>query len=83
MDKKFSEREELLRKSVSECAENELTPKMEAMEGSGEFSTELLRPMAELGVHWCWNFRVNAPCSRHESSKTYNLNKQKPRCRDL
>ena len=46
MDLKFSEREESLRKSVSECAENELTQKMEAMEKSAEFPTEFLRPMA-------------------------------------
>ena len=50
MDFKFSEREEMLRKSVREFAENELPPKMEAMEETGEFPTELLRPMAEVGI---------------------------------
>lgn len=50
MDFKFSEREELLRKSVREFAEAEVTPKMEAMEETGEFPTDLLKPMADLGI---------------------------------
>ena len=50
MDFKFSEREELLRKSVREFAENEVTPKMEAMEETGEFPTELLDPMGKVGI---------------------------------
>ena len=50
MDFSFSEREEMLRKSVREFAENEVTPTMEAMEETGEFPTELLKPMADLGV---------------------------------
>ena len=50
MDFTFSEREEMLRKSVREFAEAEVTPKMEAMEETGEFPTELLKPMADLGI---------------------------------
>ena len=50
MDFKFSEREEMLRKSVREFAEAEVTPKMEAMEETGEFPTDLLKPMADLGI---------------------------------
>ncbi|MGD9040905.1 MAG: acyl-CoA dehydrogenase family protein [Desulfobacteraceae bacterium] len=50
MDFKFSEREELLRKSVREFAEAEVTPKMEEMEETGEFPTDLLKPMADLGI---------------------------------
>lgn len=50
MDFKFSEREEMLRKSVREFAENEVTPKMDTMEETGEFPTELLEPMGKLGI---------------------------------
>ena len=50
MDFSFSEREEMLRKAVREFAENEIPPKMEAMEETGEFPTELLKPMAEMGI---------------------------------
>ncbi|MGD8983662.1 MAG: acyl-CoA dehydrogenase family protein [Desulfobacteraceae bacterium] len=50
MDFSFSEREEMLRKSVREFAEAEVTPKMEAMEETGEFPTDLLKPMADLGI---------------------------------
>ncbi len=50
MDFKFSEREEMLRKSVREFAENEVRPKMEAMEETGEFPIELLEPMGKLGI---------------------------------
>jgi len=50
MDFQFSEREEMLRKSVREFAENEVRPKMEAMEETGDFPTELLDPMAKLGI---------------------------------
>lgn len=50
MDFGFSEREEMLRKSVREFAENEVTPKMEAMEETGEFPTDLLEPMGKLGI---------------------------------
>jgi alkylation response protein AidB-like acyl-CoA dehydrogenase len=50
MDFTFSEREEMLRKAVREFAENEIPPKMEAMEETGEFPEELLKPMAEVGI---------------------------------
>lgn len=50
MDFQFSEREELLRKSVREFAENEVTPKMDSMEETGEFPMELLEPMGKLGI---------------------------------
>jgi len=50
MDFKLSEREELLRKSAREFAESEITPRVEAMEESGEFPVDLLKPMAKLGI---------------------------------
>jgi len=50
MDFRFSEREELLRKSVREFSENEVTPKMDTMEETGEFPTELLEPMGKVGI---------------------------------
>jgi alkylation response protein AidB-like acyl-CoA dehydrogenase len=50
MDFKVSEREELLRKSAREFAESEITPKIEAMEETGNFAVELLQPMAKLGI---------------------------------
>jgi alkylation response protein AidB-like acyl-CoA dehydrogenase len=50
MDFKMSEREELLRKSAREFAESEITPKIEAMEETGEFPVELLTPMAKQGI---------------------------------
>ena len=50
MDFQFSEREEMLRKAVREFAENEVPPKMEAMEETGEFPMELLKPMADVGI---------------------------------
>jgi alkylation response protein AidB-like acyl-CoA dehydrogenase len=50
MDFKLSEREELLRKSAREFAESEITPKIDAMEKTGEFPVELLKPMAKLGI---------------------------------
>lgn len=50
MDFSFSEREEMLRKSVREFSENEITPKMEVMEETGEFPVELLQPMAQMGI---------------------------------
>jgi alkylation response protein AidB-like acyl-CoA dehydrogenase len=50
MDFKFSEREEMLRKAVREFAENELPPRMEGMEDSGDFPVDLLKPMAEVGI---------------------------------
>ncbi len=50
MDFTFSEREEMLRKSVREFSESEIPPKMEAMEETGEFPVELLKPMGQLGI---------------------------------
>jgi alkylation response protein AidB-like acyl-CoA dehydrogenase len=46
----LSEREELLRKSVREFAESEISPKIETMEKTGEFPIELMEPMAKLGI---------------------------------
>jgi alkylation response protein AidB-like acyl-CoA dehydrogenase len=51
MDFKFSDREELLRKSIREWAEKEITPRMEAMEETGEFPNELVKPMADMGIN--------------------------------
>ncbi len=50
MDFLLSEREELLRKSVREFAESEITPKIKAMEKTGEFPVELMEPMAKIGI---------------------------------
>ncbi len=50
MDFRLSEREELLRKSAREFAESEITPRVEAMEETGEFPVDLLKPMAKLGI---------------------------------
>ena len=50
MDFKLSEREELLRKSAREFAESEITPKIDAMEETGNFAVDLLKPMAKLGI---------------------------------
>jgi len=50
MDFKFSDREELLRKTVREYAEKEIPPYMETMEETGEFPTELLKSMGQMGI---------------------------------
>jgi alkylation response protein AidB-like acyl-CoA dehydrogenase len=50
MDFRVPEREELLRQAAREFAESELTPRLEAMEESGEFPVDLLKPMANLGI---------------------------------
>jgi alkylation response protein AidB-like acyl-CoA dehydrogenase len=50
MDFTFSEREELLRKSVREFAESEIVPKAEKMEETGEFPMDLMGSMARLGI---------------------------------
>lgn len=50
MDFKLSEREELLRKTVREFAEREITPRMDAMEETGEFPVDLLKKMGEIGI---------------------------------
>jgi alkylation response protein AidB-like acyl-CoA dehydrogenase len=50
MDFRLSEREDLLRKSAREFAESEITPRIEAMEETGDFPVDLLKPMAKLGI---------------------------------
>jgi len=50
MDFKLTEREELLRKTVREFAEKEITPRMDAMEETGEFPIELLKKMGDMGI---------------------------------
>ena len=50
MDFQFSEREELLRKSIREWAEKEIPPRMESMEETGAFPRDLLPGMAEMGI---------------------------------
>ena len=51
MDFGFSEREELLRKSVRELAEAEITDGMiETMEETGKFPMEIIQPLAKMGV---------------------------------
>jgi len=50
MDFKLSEREELLRKTVREFAEREITPRMDEMEETGEFPVDLLKKMGEMGI---------------------------------
>jgi alkylation response protein AidB-like acyl-CoA dehydrogenase len=50
MDFKLSEREELLRKTVREFAEKEITPRMDAMEETGDFPVDLLKKMGEMGI---------------------------------
>ena len=52
MDFTFSEREEMLRKSVREFSKNEITPKMEAMEDTGNRmpgAKEVVRMIARVG----------------------------------
>jgi alkylation response protein AidB-like acyl-CoA dehydrogenase len=50
MDFKLSEREELLRKTVRDFAEKEITPRMDAMEETGEFPVDLLKKMGDMGI---------------------------------
>ena len=50
MDFKMTEREELLRKTIREYAEKEITPHMDAMEETGEFPVELLKSMGAMGI---------------------------------
>ncbi len=50
MDFTFSEREELLQKSVREYAGKEIPPRMEAMEETGEFPVDLLSGMGQMGI---------------------------------
>jgi alkylation response protein AidB-like acyl-CoA dehydrogenase len=46
----MTEREELLRKTIREYAEKEITPHMDAMEETGEFPVELLKSMGAMGI---------------------------------
>ncbi len=50
MDFKFSDREELLKKTVGDYADKEIPPHMEAMEETGEFPVELLKGMGQMGI---------------------------------
>jgi len=50
MDFKFSDREELLKKTVADYADKEIPPYMEAMEETGEFPVELLKGMGQMGI---------------------------------
>jgi alkylation response protein AidB-like acyl-CoA dehydrogenase len=50
MDFKLTEREELLRKTMREFAEREITPRMDAMEETGEFPVDLLKKMGDMGI---------------------------------
>jgi alkylation response protein AidB-like acyl-CoA dehydrogenase len=50
MEFKFSEREELLRKTIREYAEKEITPRKDDMEETGEFPVDLLPSMGEMGI---------------------------------
>jgi alkylation response protein AidB-like acyl-CoA dehydrogenase len=50
MDFSFSEREELLRKTVCEFAEKEIAPMVQKMEESGEFPVELISKMGKMGL---------------------------------
>jgi len=50
MDFKLTEREELLRKTIREFAEKEITPRMEAMEETGDFPVDLLKKMGAMGI---------------------------------
>ncbi len=51
MDFSFSEREELLMKTIREWAEKELPPRMDVMEETGEFPADLIKPMADMGIN--------------------------------
>ena len=50
MDFKFSDREELLKKTVGDYADKEIPPHMEAMEETGEFPVDLLKGMGQMGI---------------------------------
>jgi alkylation response protein AidB-like acyl-CoA dehydrogenase len=50
MDFGFTDRENLMRKVVRDFAESEIEPRVEAMEQTGEFPVELLKPMARIGI---------------------------------
>lgn len=50
MDFELSEREQLLKKTVREWAEKEITPVMDQMEQTGEFPMQLLKDMGRMGL---------------------------------
>ncbi len=50
MEFEFSQREDLLRKSVREYAEKEIAPRRDEMEETGEFPVDLLPSMGEMGI---------------------------------
>jgi alkylation response protein AidB-like acyl-CoA dehydrogenase len=50
MEFKFSEREELLRKTIREYAEKEITTRKDEMEETGEFPVDLLPSMGKMGI---------------------------------
>ncbi|MBW1778301.1 MAG: acyl-CoA dehydrogenase family protein [Deltaproteobacteria bacterium] len=50
MDFKFSERENLLRKTVREYAESEIGPRIQKMEETGEFPLDLMEAMSRIGI---------------------------------
>jgi alkylation response protein AidB-like acyl-CoA dehydrogenase len=50
MEFQFSQREDLLRKSVREYAEKEIAPRKDEMEETGEFPVDLLPSMGEMGI---------------------------------
>lgn len=50
MDFKLSDREELLKKTIREYAEKEISPKMDEMEETGEFPVDLLPSMGRMGI---------------------------------
>jgi isovaleryl-CoA dehydrogenase len=50
MDFKLSEPKELLRETIREFAEKEITPHMGMMEETGEFPLPLLRKMGDMGI---------------------------------
>ncbi|RLD98286.1 MAG: acyl-CoA dehydrogenase, partial [Aquificota bacterium] len=50
MDFSFSEKEELLRKSIAEFAKREIAPLMDKMEAEGGFAPELIPKLGEMGI---------------------------------
>ncbi|MBN2437308.1 MAG: acyl-CoA dehydrogenase family protein, partial [Deltaproteobacteria bacterium] len=50
MDFQMTDRENLMRKVARDFAESEISPKVEAMEQTGEFPVELLKTMARIGI---------------------------------
>ena len=50
MDFSFSEKEELLRKSIAEFAKREIAPLVDKMEAEGGFAPELIPKLGEMGI---------------------------------